>query len=106
MLVHNKDGFNIISAIRKGAGLVRATEFSGKSLQCDINHLVSELAKGNLNPGVCSKRLFGNISYARTDHGARVFFRKTGDRSIEIVGKCNKRNEDTVIAILRRLYGH
>lgn len=75
-------------------------------MQGDIDHLVSELARGNLNPGIGSKNLFGNISYARTKSGARVFFRKTGERSIEIVGKSSKHNEDEVIAALRRLYGH
>lgn len=110
VLVHNKPvwaaGLKVTSAIGKDTRLTRAAKTAGKSVQGDIDHLVSELARGNMNPGIGSKNLFGNISYARSRKGARVFFRKTGERSIEILGKASKQNEDEVIAVLKRLYGH
>ena len=68
-----------------------------------IDKLTAQLAKGNLNPGIGTKNLFGNISYARARDGARVFFRKAGD-TIEILAKSSKKNEAQVIRKLENLY--
>lgn len=78
-------------------------EQAGKSAQKGLDHLFGELAKGNMNPGLSTKKLFGNISYARARDGARVFFRQAGE-TVDIVAKAVKKNEARVIAKLKELY--
>ena len=82
----------LLSSIGKDKGLIRLAEEAGASVQTGIDSLTSQLAKGNLNPGIGTKNLFGNISYARARDGARVFFRVVGDK-VEILAKANKSNE-------------
>jgi hypothetical protein len=72
--------------------------------QKGIDGLTAQLAKGNLNPGIGTKQLFGDILYARSRDGARVFFRQR-QNGIEIVGKASKKNEQQVIDRLKKLYG-
>ncbi len=86
----------LTSAIGKDKGLVRLAEEAGSSVQKGLDTLTSQLAKGNTNPGIGTKNLFGNISYARARDGARVFFRQAGD-TIEILAKASKKNEQKVI---------
>jgi RHS repeat-associated protein len=52
----------------------------GSWLFCSERDRLAHIAvsKGNLNPGIGTKNLFGDISYARARDGARVFFRKAG----------------------------
>jgi hypothetical protein len=104
ILVHNCPK-KLTSSIDKDPLLKKAAQNAGKSVQKEIDHLTSELAKGNLNPGIGTKALKGTgLSYARGRDGARVFFRETED-GIEIVGKADKNNEDKVIKRLQELYG-
>ena len=100
--VHN--GCQVVSRIGEDSRLVREAQRAGRSAQRSLDHLVSELAKGNMNPGTFTKRLFGNVLYARARDGARVFFRVAGDQ-IEILAKAVKVNENRVIRILKELYG-
>lgn len=102
VLVHN---CNIRSLIHNDARLVREAERAGKSAQQGIDQLTAQLANGNLNPGIGSKNLFGNISYARHRDGARVFFRVTGNDQVEILAKAVKSNESRVISLLQEIYG-
>ena len=76
---------------------------SGISLNF-INNLITEFLAGNSNPGIGSKNLFKGICYLRGRNGARVFYRIT-DNIVEILGKANKGNEQTVINILKKFYG-
>jgi RHS repeat-associated protein len=101
-----KAAFNgvITSAIKNDNLLVKAAQFAGKSHQSSIDNLVGALAKGNLNPGIGTKNLFGNVMYARSRDGARVFFRQGRDGSVEILAKANKANEKQVIKRLEELY--
>jgi hypothetical protein len=65
--------------------------------------LTSQLARGNLNPGIGTKHLFGDVFYARSRDGARVFFRQ-GEGGIEILAKASKHNESRVINMLEGIY--
>jgi RHS repeat-associated protein len=101
-----REGGEIIikSAIRNDTALIRFAEDAGRNSQKSLDNLVSSLAKGNLNPGIGTKNLFGNIMYARSRDGARVFFRTGRDGSIEILAKATKANEKQVIKRLEDLY--
>jgi RHS repeat-associated protein len=93
----------LVSAIGKDDKLIKLAEEAGTSVQRSIDALTKQLGAGNLNPGIGTKNLFGNISYARARDGARVFFRKAGN-TIEILAKASKQNEDEVIRRLEDLY--
>jgi RHS repeat-associated protein len=67
--------FGITSAIGKDSILTKLAEESGASVQKSLDALVTQLAKGNLNPGIGTKHLVGDIFYARARDGARVFFK-------------------------------
>ncbi|HXG95239.1 MAG TPA: hypothetical protein VNN73_23080 [Blastocatellia bacterium] len=73
-------------------------------MQKSVDALTGQLAKGNFNPGIGTKNLFGNIFYARARDGARVFFRPIKN-GVEILGKADKKNEQQVIDRIRKLYG-
>jgi hypothetical protein len=104
-LVHNQT-CNLTSAIGDEPGLVRAAEEAASNgrVQAEIDSLTKQLSAGNLNPGIGTKKLFGNISYLRGPNGARVFFRPVG-AGFEILAKASKANEAQVIARLEKLYG-
>ncbi len=103
VLVHNQT-CRLTSAIDNDPGLVKAAQQAGKSNQVEIDMLTSKLNAGNVNPGIGTKKLFGNISYLRGVDGSRVFFRPVGD-GFEILAKANKANESQVIGKLEKLYG-
>ncbi|WP_146607471.1 hypothetical protein [Spongiactinospora gelatinilytica] len=85
--------------------LKKAAKDAGKSHQKSLDHMFKQLSEGNMNPGIGSSSLGGtDVLYARSRDGARLFFRKIGDRII-IVGKANKGNEGKVIERLKKLYG-
>jgi len=75
-----------------------------QSVQQEADELIQKFLKGNTNPGLGSKNLFENVSYLRGKNGARVFYRMN-DNKMEILGKSSKANEQTVINVLRELYG-
>jgi len=54
--------------------------------------------------GIGTKSLGSGISYARGKDGARLFFRQTKN-GIEILGKSNKANEQTVINEVLKTFG-
>lgn len=96
----------LISRIGEEKSLIRLAEEAGSRVQRSLDTLVSKLASGNLTPGTGTKKLMGDISYARTKDGARVFFRPGKDgKTIEILAKSDKKNEAAVIAKLKELYG-
>ncbi len=106
--VHNGKGheYEIISRIKEDNLLKKCAEQMGKdaNTQKEANHLISELLKGNSNPGIHTKTLFKGVRYLRGRNGARIFYRKTAE-AIEILGKANKKNEQTVIDVITKLYG-
>jgi hypothetical protein len=93
----------VTSSIKKNLGLVREAQYAGKSHQNSLDHLTLRLQQGSVNPGSGSKHLFSGIHEARADNGARVYFQNIKD-GIEIVGKSTKKNQEKVIALLRKLY--
>ena len=92
----------VTSVIGKNPAMTALAEEAGKSVQRSLDSLVEQLAKGNLSPGIGTKHLFGDILYARSRDGARVFFRIKGDGYIEILGKASKQNEAQVIKLLEK----
>ena len=106
ILVHNANYKQVKSRISDDPGLVKEAQKAAKNqrIQEEINHLIKEFLSGNSNPGIGSKNLFKDICYLRGRNGARVFYRIT-DNIVEILGKANKGNEQTVINILKKLYG-
>ncbi|MBI3688883.1 MAG: RHS repeat-associated core domain-containing protein, partial [Actinobacteria bacterium] len=78
---------------------------SDQRVQAELDSLQSQLARGNMNPGIGTKSLAGtDVSYARGVNGARLFFRNV-DGGIQIVGKASKANELSVISRLMKIYG-
>jgi RHS repeat-associated protein len=94
----------IVSRIHESKNLVKEAEKVGRSVQKDIDNLVAMLEKGNMSPGTHTKHLFNGIFEARTDKGARVYFRNVGD-TIEILAKSDKNNQDKVIDAIQKMYG-
>jgi len=101
VLVHNS---NTCSLIGQDSRLVREADKLGSSQQRSVDALTSQLANGNLNPGIGTKNVFGNIFEARAIDGARVYFQQSGGQ-ITIVAKSTKTNQSRVISILEGLYG-
>jgi RHS repeat-associated protein len=99
----NQTGKELISSIKKDKTLTKLAEEAGQSVQAGLDSLTKQLAGGNLNPGIGTKKLFGNISYARARDGARVFFRRVGDQ-IDVLAKASKENEVAVIKQIEKLY--
>ncbi|MFC4650148.1 hypothetical protein ACFPEU_50250 [Streptomyces mangrovi] len=95
------------SAIGKDKRLSNLAELSTRNqrVQSDLDDMFRKLMEGNLDSGIGTETLPGGISYARSYHGARLFYRKLGD-TIEIVGKSDKKYESKVIARLEELYGN
>lgn len=97
----------MVSRIGESPFLVRHAKRAGKSFQKSIDHLTTELASGNLNPGRGTRPIGKGISEARANDGARVFFRRLSDGSIEILGKTtkNKSDQSAVIKEILELFG-
>lgn len=104
----------ITSNVKKDKRIYKlAKEIQEKQyIQKDINKLLNELEKGNENPGIGTKKLFGNISYLRGSYGGRVFYRPK-EEGYEILGyaigtgqgKGKHKSERDVIFRLKELYG-
>jgi len=81
----------------------RETFESNKALRKSANNLIEQLTIGNINPGIGTKKVFGNVFEARARDGARVYFREAKS-TIEILGYSNKSNQQAVINQLKKLY--
>ena len=102
-LVHNQNCLR--SVIHNDKRLVKEADKIGSAHQSSIDSLTDQLSKGNLNPGIGSKNLFGNVFEARARDGARVYFRTLKDGTVEVLAKSTKENQQRVIDILTELYG-
>ena len=96
--------FGVRSMIGGDKALTKLAQESGGAVQKSIDSLTAQLAKGNLDPGIGTKHLAGNIFYARADDGARVFFRAVKN-GLEILGKAYKNNEQKVIDRVLKVFG-
>jgi putative component of toxin-antitoxin plasmid stabilization module len=94
----------IVSRINESSKLVREAEAAGRSAQRSLDHLTSELARGNMNPGIGTRPIGRGLSEARARDGARVYFRQRIDGTVEILGKSTKDNQTTVINEVLRVF--
>lgn len=86
----------LVSRIKESSRLVKEAERAGKSNQKSIDKLTEQLSTGNMNPGIGTKPIGRGFSEARARDGGRVYFRERKN-SVEILGKSNKANQQTVI---------
>lgn len=71
----------------------------------DMFHLITQYRKGNTNPGIGTRPVSGTyLSELRGDSSVRVYFREK-DNCLQIHGISDKKNQDRVIAELKRFYG-
>lgn len=84
-LVHN--ACSIVSRIKDNPYAVRLAERMSEQAQRDVDHLVGELAKGNLNAGIGSRNLGSGFIELRGRRAGRVIIKDLGDGRYEIVGK-------------------
>ncbi len=101
-LVHNL--CKATSSIKKSNSLVKEANKLNGSAQREINSLIESFMKGNMNPGIGTKHLTGDIYYLRGRGGARVFYRMV-DGTMDILGKATKANEQTVINLVTSIFG-
>lgn len=98
----------LTSSIKNDKRLVKLAEKAGenKGAQEGIAAMTDQIKKGNLDPGIGTHDVSGTkaIQEARHRNGGRLYFRKTGDKSVEIVAKSDKANQDKVISVLQELY--
>jgi len=96
------------SRVKQDSLLLKVAENVGAkdSISRDINHLLSELNKGHINPGLGTKAIHGasGIHELRGRNGGRVYFRKISRERYEILGYSDKSNQEKVINRLRELY--
>ncbi len=112
-LILSEGESKLVSVVKKDPTLYRiASELYGKQkVQRDINHLLEQLDRGNENPGIGTKKLFGSINYLRGRGGGRVFYRPFKDK-YEILayaigtgaGGGKHQSERKVISRLEKLY--
>lgn len=94
----------LTSRIKESNKLIREAEKAGKSNQAGIDKLTSQLQGGNMNPGIGTKSIGHGISEARGRDGSRVYFREING-VVEILGKSNKANQQSVINEIYNIYG-
>jgi hypothetical protein len=120
VLVHNNYFDTVTSRIKESEKLVKHAQESGQRVQKSLDSLQVQLRKGNLDPGIGTKRVFGDVFEARSRDGARLYFRtyeqtitkiengvnkQVKNKVLEIVGKSDKHNQPQVISELQKLYG-
>lgn len=95
----------VSSRIKESQRLVREARRAGRSQQGAIDDLTRKLEEGNLDPGIGTRPIGAGISEARARSGARVFFRRTAEGGVEILGKATKANQQAVIEEILRVFG-
>ncbi len=102
----NGVGKSVVSLVKNSPKLLKIARVlgQGKNWSNQVNSLISQLGKGNKNPGIGSKHLFGNVHELRPAEGARIYFRNNG-LTTEILGYSNKENQQQVINVLKNIYG-
>jgi len=86
-----------ISRVSENPTLVREAERISADAQREVNTLLEQYLNGNTNPGLGNKSLGKGIFYLRGRNGGRIFLRENADGYLEILGKSDKGNEETVI---------
>ena len=91
--------FLLTSVVKNDSKILKlAKESFGKNgaLRKEVNGLIKKLSDGNMNPGIDTKHVVGDIYESRSKNGGRVYFKNT-DGGAEIVGYSNKHNQQQVI---------
>jgi hypothetical protein len=83
--VHN--ACDITSSIKNSTYATRLAGDLSVAAQKDVNHLVSELQKGNLNAGIGARNLGGGFWELRGRNGGRVIVHEKSKSKYDIVGK-------------------
>jgi len=103
------EAWDMSSTVKEDTLLLReARRLSGKH-STEVNNLLEQLSKGNLNPGIGTRSIQGasGVSEARSRGGARVYFiADESGKSIQVVGYSTKANQQRVINKLTALYGN
>ena len=97
---------NLVSRVKEDPRLYSiAKEFNrNEIIQRDINHLVSEFAKGHPSPGLGRRHLFKDVYELKGRNGARVYHRQTGKKKYEVLAYSDKHNQNQVINRLKTVY--
>ena len=82
----------------------RDTFEGNKRLRNEVNSVIAQMKKGNMNPGIDTRSIGAGLFESRTASGGRVYFRNA-ENQVQIVGYSNKGNQDKVIGHLKELYG-
>ena len=93
----------LVSRIGQSKALSRIASDLEGAAQASVDRLTSQLAAGNMNPGIGNRYLFNGILEARARDGARVYFRAAGN-TVEFLAKSTKHTQDAVISLLQRMY--
>jgi hypothetical protein len=93
------------SAVGESNYAIRQAETMSVAAQRDTDHLLSEYAKGNTNPGMGNRSLGAGYVELRGRNNGRVILKQTGANQFDVVGKFEThragQNQDT--EIMRRL---
>ena len=100
--------YRVVSRIKENRALIEEAETMGRDqkAQRQSNSLINQMALGNENLGKGGKKLSGckDVYYHRSGR-ARLFYRMNHeDKTIEILAKSSKKNQQVVIDILRKIY--
>jgi hypothetical protein len=77
----------LTSKIGESSYAVRQAEGLSTAEQRDVDNILSQLSKGNPNPGIGTKALGNGYYEMRGANGGRVIVNETGLNSYDIVGK-------------------
>lgn len=96
----------IASRVKEDSFLSRIAKGVGKKepINRDINHLISELNRGNTNPGVGTKSISPGIYELRGRNGGRVYYKDSSGGRYEVLGYSDKETQDKVIKHIRKKY--
>jgi RHS repeat-associated protein len=83
--VHN--ACDVTSSIKDSSYATNLARDLGAQAQKDVNNLVSELAKGNINAGLGARNLGGGFWEMRGRNGGRVIVHSKGNNKWDVVGK-------------------
>jgi len=98
----------ISSRVKEDTHLLKIAKDVGKKekISRDINHLLFELNRGNINPGLGTQHITEGIYEMRGRRGGRVFYREINPGKFEILAYSDKDKQSKVIEYLRNKYAH
>lgn len=82
--------------------LARETFEGNQALRDEVNNVLAQVSKGNMNPGKGTKYIDFGVFEFRSEN-ARIYFRNN-QGGVEIIGYSNKKNQADVISRIRQVY--